>query len=91
VRAQRRRRLLGRELVEASKARLPNYMQPSRVLLVDEWPLNANGKVDRNALRAVVDAEAAAVAAAKLGASAPVSAGAAAEASAPATRTGGAA
>ena len=85
------REALGRTLVEASKARLPNYMQPSRVLLVDEWPLNANGKVDRNALRAVVDAEAAATVAAKLGASAPVSAGAAAEASAPATRTGGAA
>ncbi|MBK7151882.1 MAG: AMP-binding protein [Sandaracinaceae bacterium] len=60
------REALGRTLVEASKARLPNRPQPSRVLLVDEWPLNANGKVDRNALRAVVDAEAAAVAAAKV-------------------------
>lgn len=72
------REQLGRELVEASKARLPSYMQPSRVLLVDEWPLNANGKVDRNALRVVADAEAASAAAVKQGVSAAASTGGAA-------------
>tara|TARA_Y100001933_G_scaffold95017_2_gene95967 strand:- start:5649 stop:7232 length:1584 start_codon:yes stop_codon:yes gene_type:complete len=30
--------------------RLPAYMQPSRILPVDTFPLNANGKVDRKAL-----------------------------------------
>jgi amino acid adenylation domain-containing protein len=29
---------------------LPDYMVPSRVLVVDEFPLNANGKVDRKQL-----------------------------------------
>ena len=31
-------------------ARLPSYMQPREVRVVDEWPLNANGKVDRGRL-----------------------------------------
>jgi len=30
--------------------RLPSYMQPSEIRHVEEFPLNANGKVDRNAL-----------------------------------------
>jgi amino acid adenylation domain-containing protein len=32
-------------------ARLPPYMHPSEIRLVGEWPLNANGKIDRKALR----------------------------------------
>lgn len=35
-------------------SRLPPYMQPGRMLHVDEFPLNANGKVDRGALRALL-------------------------------------
>ena len=35
---------------QALATTLPDYMVPSRVLLVDEFPLNANGKVDRKQL-----------------------------------------
>jgi len=38
-------------------ARLPPYMHPSEVRLVGEWPLNANGKIDRKALRDWLAAE----------------------------------
>lgn len=34
--------------------RLPPYMHPSEIRLVSEWPLNANGKIDRKALRALL-------------------------------------
>jgi len=36
-------------------ARLPPYMHPSEVRAIGEFPLNANGKVDRKALRAVLE------------------------------------
>ena len=37
-------------------ARLPPYMHPSALHLVSDWPLNANGKVDRKALLASLSA-----------------------------------
>lgn len=40
------------EVLEAARGRLPGYMQPSAVHLVETFPLNANGKVDRKALKA---------------------------------------
>lgn len=39
-------------LLERVEARLPKYMVPREVQVVDRFPLNANGKIDRNALRA---------------------------------------
>lgn len=36
------------------RARLPSYMQPAHVLVVPRMPLNANGKVDEAALRAMM-------------------------------------
>lgn len=34
----------------AACSRLPSYMQPREIRFVREWPLNANGKVDRKVL-----------------------------------------
>jgi len=39
-------------LLERVAQRLPSYMVPRRVEVVDAFPLNTNGKIDRNALRA---------------------------------------
>lgn len=36
--------------------RLPPYMQPREIRFVRDWPLNANGKVDRKALAATLEA-----------------------------------
>ena len=41
----------GRALREALESRLPAYLVPSAVALIPVLPLNANGKVDRDALR----------------------------------------
>jgi amino acid adenylation domain-containing protein len=38
-------------LLEQVRARLPDYMTPRDIRVVDSMPLNANGKIDRNALR----------------------------------------
>jgi acyl-CoA synthetase (AMP-forming)/AMP-acid ligase II len=38
-------------IIEAARELLPDYMAPKEVHVVDEMPLNANGKVDRRALR----------------------------------------
>jgi acyl-coenzyme A synthetase/AMP-(fatty) acid ligase len=42
-------------LLEAVRARLPDYMAPREIRVVDTMPLNPNGKIDRNALRAGLD------------------------------------
>ncbi len=42
------------ELRERLKRELPNWMQPGRFVWRDEMPRNANGKLDRAGLRAVV-------------------------------------
>jgi acyl-coenzyme A synthetase/AMP-(fatty) acid ligase len=36
------------------RQRLPSYAQPAEVVVVAEFPLNANGKVDESALRATM-------------------------------------
>jgi amino acid adenylation domain-containing protein/FkbM family methyltransferase len=41
---------LKRELEHYLKARLPDYMLPSSMILLAGWPLSANGKLDRQAL-----------------------------------------
>ncbi|MBF0567233.1 amino acid adenylation domain-containing protein [Candidatus Magnetominusculus dajiuhuensis] len=39
------------QIIAAMKDKLPAYMVPSRVLALENMPFNSNGKVDRNALR----------------------------------------
>ncbi len=41
---------LARELREWLRDKLPDYMTPAAVTPVDQWPLTANGKLDRDAL-----------------------------------------
>jgi D-alanine--poly(phosphoribitol) ligase subunit 1 len=38
-------------LSEHLKSRIPYYMIPSRIIEIEEFPLNSNGKVDRNVLK----------------------------------------
>jgi len=40
-----------KELKTYLKNRLPSYMVPNNYVAIDEFPLNQNGKIDRNALR----------------------------------------
>jgi len=44
-----------RQTLQALKARLPTYMVPSRVLAIETMPVNASGKVDRRALRQMLE------------------------------------
>lgn len=41
-------------LMEALRARLPGYMVPATLTVLDALPLNANGKTDRTTLRALL-------------------------------------
>jgi acyl-coenzyme A synthetase/AMP-(fatty) acid ligase len=42
-------------LKTASGQRLPDYMNPRAVIVLSEFPLNANGKIDRKALLQALD------------------------------------
>ena len=41
--------------IEALKARLPPYMVPGRVIPIETMPINASGKIDRKALRQLLE------------------------------------
>ncbi|NIF65511.1 amino acid adenylation domain-containing protein, partial [Burkholderia sp. Cy-647] len=43
---------VGKALLEAAAGVLPDYMVPAEAIALDALPLNANGKLDRTALRA---------------------------------------
>jgi D-alanine--poly(phosphoribitol) ligase subunit 1 len=43
------------QIITALKERLPHYMIPSRILPQESMPLNSNGKVDRKALRQILE------------------------------------
>jgi amino acid adenylation domain-containing protein len=43
------------EVAESAQRLLPDYMAPRTVRLLDELPRNSNGKVDRSALRRLLD------------------------------------
>ncbi|HEV7365958.1 MAG TPA: amino acid adenylation domain-containing protein [Gemmatimonadales bacterium] len=42
-------------LLEAVRAKLPDYMTPREIRVIDTMPLNPNGKIDRNALQQRLD------------------------------------
>ncbi|WP_297600524.1 DUF4910 domain-containing protein, partial [uncultured Helicobacter sp.] len=43
--------LNSKQILENLRAKLPFYMLPSKILVLDKFPLNANGKVDRGAIK----------------------------------------
>ncbi|MGI9623516.1 MAG: amino acid adenylation domain-containing protein [Acidimicrobiales bacterium] len=45
------------EMRDLAAERLPTYMVPRRIINVDEFPLNSNGKIDRLALQAILEKE----------------------------------
>ncbi|RHW76873.1 acyl-CoA ligase (AMP-forming), exosortase A system-associated [Colwellia sp. RSH04] len=42
---------LKQEINQTCKKQLANYMQPHELYFIDEFPINANGKIDRNKVR----------------------------------------
>ncbi|KAF5633025.1 peramine synthetase [Fusarium tjaetaba] len=52
------RQEIQKELDQILRARLPAYMVPRAITVLDKIPLNDNGKVDRRALRAIMASQA---------------------------------
>jgi amino acid adenylation domain-containing protein len=48
--ADREAGVTGQQLRETLRSRLPDYMIPSSLMILDRLPLTSNGKIDRNAL-----------------------------------------
>ena len=44
-------------IISVLQARMPSYMMPRRVIAMQSMPLNASGKVDRHALRQLLEGE----------------------------------
>ena len=42
-----------RRIKKELSALVPSYMVPRRIIAVDSFPLNTNGKIDKNQLRAL--------------------------------------
>lgn len=42
-----------KELLHFLQSKLPDYMIPSKIITIQEMPLNTNGKIDRNALKKI--------------------------------------
>lgn len=45
--------LTEKAILEQAKAKLPNYMWPNKFIPIKRMPYNANGKIDRKALKAM--------------------------------------
>lgn len=45
------------DIMEQAKKKLPNYMWPNKVIVLDKMPHNANGKIDRVALKKRIQEE----------------------------------
>jgi acyl-CoA synthetase (AMP-forming)/AMP-acid ligase II len=43
------------EIINHCKKKLPEYMVPNKILYLDDFPYNSNGKVDRNKLRDLIE------------------------------------
>lgn len=48
---EEKKELTGRDIILLLTDKLSKYMMPSRVYILDRMPLNANGKIDRQALK----------------------------------------
>jgi amino acid adenylation domain-containing protein len=48
--ADERLRLNATELRDFLKSKLPDYMLPAKIVVLEKFPLNSNGKIDRHAL-----------------------------------------
>src|SRR4029077_15701575 len=40
-------------LLKDAKTHLPDYMVPQEIIFIEEMPLNPNGKIDKNSLKAI--------------------------------------
>jgi amino acid adenylation domain-containing protein len=45
------------KIIATCKKKLPNYMVPSSIIFIDNFPMNTNGKVDRIALAEIIKGE----------------------------------